>query len=397
MAALDEAMGSIFVNPGGPGASGVDFVANGFRLDSESSKRFDLIGFDPRGIARSAGLACAFDRSQGPLPDFSPDNQGEAAALDDQAQEIAQSCGQLDADLLPHLTTPTVARDLDLLREAVGDDQLHYLGFSYGTLLGLAYAELYPERVGHLVLDGLVDPTASLAEALTGQAGGFESALAELDRACSDRLDCPPGGALAAHDTLIAELERIGPQGQVGTTEVEMAALVTAYDDRLWPRYVDALDAAIGGDYGQLESLSDSYLGGSSFVSYVAVTCTDSPRPTTPEGWDQLAADLTGHSPRFGATLANELRTCAHWTVPAAPEHQPVVAAGAEPILVIGTTNDPATPLTNAERVAATLDDARLVVFDGDRHLAYGASQCVRDIVMRYLIDDEIPAATTHC
>jgi pimeloyl-ACP methyl ester carboxylesterase len=127
------------------------------------------------------------------------------------------------------------------------------------------------------------------------------------------------------------------------------------------------------------------------------VTCTDSPRPSSPEEWDDFAADLGERFPRFGAVLANELRVCGHWPVPGGEERQPVTAPGAGPILVIGTTNDPATPLANAERVTAALDDARLVVYEGDRHLAYGASQCVRHLVQRYLVHDEVPATTTHC
>jgi pimeloyl-ACP methyl ester carboxylesterase len=395
--ATGQPMGSIFINPGGPGASGVDHVRQGFRLDSDTMAAYDLIGFDPRGIGASNPLSCQLDRSQGPLPDSSPDDAGEQQALDGEAEQLARSCQQLDADLLDHLDTGSVARDLDLLRQAVGDERLHYYGFSFGTLIGLVYADLFADRVGHLVLDGVVDPTASVADLLSQQAAAFEQAFVKLDEACGTDLDCPPGGIATTYDQLAAELEATGPVGEVGTTELEYASLIALYDRQLWPVYASALAAAAGGDFTTVEALSDALGGTVSFAAYAAVVCSDSPRPDGPEGWDRLAADLTAIAPRFGASVANELRACAFWPVDGAAARAPVVAGGSEPILVIGNTNDPATPLENAEVVAGHLERSSLVIFDADRHTAYSASGCVQRLVSDYFVDDRLPAATVSC
>jgi pimeloyl-ACP methyl ester carboxylesterase len=395
--ATGERRGSIFVNPGGPGASGVGYVKQGFRLDADTMAAYDLVGFDPRGVGDSSQVGCDLDRSRGPLPDFSPDTPEERRQLDASAEQLARSCAEQDAELLAHLDTGSVARDLDLLRQAVGDDRLHYLGFSFGTLIGLLYADLHPDRVGHMALDGVVDPTASVADLLDQQARAFELAFSRLDDACSDGLTCPPGGIAATYDRLMAELESRGPAGEVGPAELEIATLVALYDDGLWPTYAEALGAAAAGDLGQIELLSDAYNTSIGFTSYAAVVCSDSPRPDGPEGWDRLAADLAASAPRFGAALANELRACAYWPVAAGPARDPVQAAGSAPILVIGTTNDPATPLVNAEVVADHLDQASLVILGADRHTAYSASTCIQRIVRDYFVDDELPPSTVSC
>jgi len=395
--ATGERRGAIFVNPGGPGASGVEFVRNGFRLDAETGAAYDLIGFDPRGIGLSAGLACSPDRSEGPLPDFSPNDAEEAAGLDAGAQALAERCEATAGALLLYLDTASVARDLDLARAAVGDEQLHFFGFSFGTLIGQVYADLFPERVGHLVLDGVVDPTASLTELLTQQAAAFERSFLALDDACGVSLACPDGGVVATYDRVLDELERTGPIGQVGPAEFEYAALVTLYSEQLQVPYVDALAKAELGDLSGIEQLSDLFVGGIDFGAYAAVECTDSPRPVGLDAWDEFASELAAIAPRFGATVANELRTCALWPVEARPARDPVTAPGAAPILVIGTTNDPATPLVNAELVAANLERSALVVLEADRHTAYQASGCVQEIVQAYFLDDVLPETTTRC
>jgi len=395
--ASGERLGSLFVNPGGPGVSGFDFVRNGFRLDPLTAEHYDLIGFDPRGIGRSTAITCDTDRTEGPLPDFSPDDATKVEILDAAAARLAQDCARLDGKLLSNVRTSDVARDLDLMRQAVGDDALNYLGFSYGTLIGLLYADRFPHHVGHLVLDGVVDPTASLTDLLTQQAEAFERSFALLEQACSDYLACPSGGAAAAHETISADLKQAPPRGGLGPTEVDMAAVVTLYNDGLWPRYVSALGAATRGDYQPLESISDSYLGAVSFGAYAAVVCSDGQRPSSPTEWGRFADDLGRRFPTFGAVIANELRVCGHWPVAGAAERSPVTAASAAPIVVIGTTNDPATPLANAERVAEALDNARLVIVDDNRHTAYGSNSCVDRIVAHYFVDDQLPGPSSRC
>ncbi|MDH4078042.1 MAG: alpha/beta hydrolase [Acidimicrobiia bacterium] len=397
-AATGTRLGSVFVNPGGPGASGVDFVANGFQLDPETARSYDLIGFDPRGVGASTPVACTLDRSTGPLPDWSPDDEGEVRAMDRAAEAFARRCAETDATgLLAHLRTDDVARDLDRLRAAVGDEQLHYIGFSFGTLIGLVFAQAFPQRVGHLVLDGVVDPELDLPGLLITQAVAFEQAFTGLDAACGTRITCPPGGVAAAHDELMARIERSGPVGQVGPAELDAAALITLYDEGRWPLYASALTDALTGDFATIEELSDTFTRVVPFGAYAGVECTDGPRPADRADWAAFTATTTALAPRFGPAVANELLTCAWWPVPAGPARDPVTAPGARPILVVGNTNDPATPLANAKAVAGHLEAASLVVAELDGHTAYSASPCVRDIVRRYLLHDELPPDGSRC
>lgn len=403
----DEVIGTIFVNPGGPGGSGVDYVVDGFRFTPDIAARYHLVGFDPRGVGASAPIGCSLDRTIGPLVDHSPDSAEEVTALDATSAELARSCARAEhgdgtrpgpgPGLLANVGTEAVARDLDLLRQAVGDDRLHYYGFSYGTLIGLVYADLFPARVGHLGLDGVVDPRLTLDQLLDQQAGAFEIAFEVMDNACGDDLTCPAGGVAPAHDRLAARLEAEGPTGEFGQTEAEMAALVSLYNDALWPTYADALDRAQRGDVSGLERLSDLFLGSISFTAYAAVFCTDSPRPEAAAGWEEFAERMAADHPRFGAVIANELRICAHWPVGPGPTRDTVTATGAAPALVIGNTNDPATPLINATEVAAGLDRAGLIVLDSNGHTAYRVSGCVRDRVSAYFLDDEVPTDTVRC
>lgn len=395
--ATGTARGSILVNPGGPGASGVNYVRGGFTLDADTMDDYDLVGFDPRGIGASGPLQCQLDLTDGPRPDFSPDSTEELAELDDEARSLATRCSESDGDLLPHLGTESVIADLDMLRRAVGDDQLNYLGLSYGTLIGLRYAERWPDRVGRMVLDGLVDPNFALPDLLRQQALEFERAFAVLDEACGPDLPCPDGGMIAGYDAVLEELERSGRSGQVGPAELQVATLVTMYSERLWPQLGEALQAAQAGDLSPIERLHDLYVGGTSYTSYAAVSCIDSRSPSGGEAWDAFAAELDDLAPRFGAALANELRTCAYWPVTADTTPAPVTAAGAPPILLLSTTGDAATPVANAFTVAESLTDASLVLINDEGHTAYGRSFCVERIVSAYFDSGELPGDIHRC
>ncbi len=395
--ATGTARGSILVNPGGPGSSGINYVRGGFTLDVDTMADHHLIGFDPRGIGASGALRCELDLTAGPRPDFSPDSAEEQAELDDEARALAARCSESDGDLLPHLGTESVVADLDLLRRAVGDEQLNYVGFSYGTLLGLRYAERWPERVGRMVLDGLVDPEFRLPDLLRQQAQEFERAFVVLDAACGPNLPCPDGGMIAGYDAVLEELERNGPSGQVGPAELQVATLVTMYSERLWPQLGEALQAAQAGDLGPVERLHDLYVGGTSYASYAAVSCIDSRSPSGGEAWDAFADELAIAAPRFGAALANELRTCAYWPVTADTQPAPVTAQGAPPILLLSTTGDAATPVANAFTVAESLTDASLVLINDEGHTAYGRSFCVELIVAAYFDSGELPGDVHRC
>ena len=385
-----DPIGSVFVNPGGPGASGIEFVRGGFRLDRESASRYHLVGFDPRGIGESSPLSCSVSRDDPVMPDLSPDSIEESAELDRLAIEVVEDCTATDGTLLPHLTTTNVARDLDRLRKAVGDDVLHYYGLSYGTLLAVRYGQLFPDSVGHLVLDGIVDPQADLTDLLRQQAIAFEAGFAQLDERC-DEIRCPVDGITATFDRVLDRLEAGGPVGGVGASELVMASLLPAYSPSILPAYATALDQSDGGNYAAIESLSDFFVSSVSFTAYAAFACADGQPPSGSAPWEQFADDLAEAAPRFGAAVANELRVCAFWPRPAAdPVGDMTEAELADidvPVLVVGNTGDAATPLANAERVASLLPDARLVVVDTARHTAYNGSSCVRDLVADYLAD----------
>ena len=405
--ASGDAVGSIFVNLGGPGGSGVSSVRAGFRLDEETMESYHLVGFDPRGIGQSSPLSCSIDLADGPRPDFSPDDEQERAALDAQAKEFAEQCGRTDAELIAHIGTESVVSDLELLRRAVGDESLNYIGLSYGTVIGLRYAERHPDRGGRMVLDGVVNPTFTLTDLLRQQSTEFERAFETLDAACGTTLACPEGGIISSYDRLLATLEASGTDpgsteaaGQVSTVgpaELQVAALVSMYSERLWPRLGSALEAAENGDLSQVEQLHDLYVGGASFAAYAAVSCIDSRSPVGPERWDDFAEELTALAPRFGAALANELRTSAYWPVSPTSEPRPVTAQGANPILVVSTTGDAATPLTNAVSVAGVLSSAGLVTVEDEGHTAYGTNFCVERIVADFFATGQVPAETHRC
>ena len=256
-------------------------------------------------------------------------------------------------------------------------------------------------------MDGVVNPTFTLTDLLRQQSTEFERAFETLDAACGTTLACPEGGIISSYDSLLATLEASGTDpgsteagGQastVGPAELQVAALVSMYSERLWPRLGSALEAAENGDLSQVEQLHDLYVGGASFAAYAAVSCIDSRSPVGPERWDDFAEELTELAPRFGAALANELRTCAYWPVSPTSEPRPVTAQGANPILVVSTTGDAATPLTNAISVAGVLSSAGLVTVEDEGHTAYGTNFCVERIVADFFATGQVPAETHRC
>ncbi len=396
---LDDSgvIGSILVNPGGPGGSGVDYVRSGFRFDPDTMDDHHLVGFDPRGVGASNPLDCNPEPADGPRPDYDPDDAEELAELDEAARALAERCQRLDGDLLPHLATASVVADLDLLRQAVGDEQLSYLGLSYGTLIGLRYAERHPERVGRMVLDGVVDPTTTLGGLLAQQARGFERVFAAVDEACGSTLECPDGGLAATYDRVAARLDTEGPIDGIGPTELAVGTLLSLYAEGLWPRYAAALADADRGNVGGIRTLYGFYADAADEAAYNAVVCTDTPVPAGSDGWDRLAAQLETQSPRFGAILANEVRACAHWPVRSAETPEPVSPDGIPPILVLSTTGDAATPVENAVNVAAALEGAGLVTVDETSHTAYGRNFCVRQIVADYVATGTVPDGIHRC
>lgn len=400
--ATGERIGSLFLNPGGPGGSGVQFLQNS-SFNAALTGRFDLVSWDPRGVGASAGLTCgedgAVERFLRNDPD--PDTPAETEALFADAAAIAAQCSQegtADAALIAHLGTDDVARDLEALRLAVGDDALNYLGFSYGTLIGQRYLEQFPTSVRAMVLDGVVDPTRSLTEWLTGQAQAFEATLLRIFERCETA--CPVDDLAAAYDELRADVEAnpiAGDGGVLGPAELQTAAVYSTYDDSNWSRFAKGIAEALEDEPDTLLRLARQYYDFGGFTSYVSVACLDTPHPVGAEAYGDFVATLSAAAPRIGGMIASELAPCAFWPVEAQPIGEPVVGVGAPPVLVVGNTGDAATPYANAQLVASSLESGVLVTVDDEGHTAYGKGSCITEVVDAYLIELTVPERDPRC
>lgn len=397
----DERIGVLLTNPGGPGASGVEFaLAQPF--PQEVLDRFDLIGWDPRGVGDSAGLTCGENVDPFLDIDPEPDSPREQRQLDEAAQAVADECEQTDGDVLPFVGTRDVVQDMDAIREALGEDQISYAGYSYGTALGLGYLEEFPERTRAMVLDGVVDPTVGLTAFLLAQGQAIEGQVNDILGRCDDDASCPLDDAAAAYDevaTLLDEAPLPGGDGEVGPAELQTGAVYATYefspDDpaALW----QALDEALGGDGDGLAELAQGYYDLGGYTSYAAVECVDSPVPQGSEEYQAFADELIAAAPRTGASVANELLPCAFWPAPPSGDPHVVTAPGSPPVLVIGNTGDAATPYEQAVDVAENLEDGHLLTLEATGHVGSGRSTCVDDASTAYLIDLVLPPESTVC
>ncbi len=381
----ERRLGSLLVNPGGPGGSGIGFLESGSLADL--TDRFDLVSWDPRGVGGSEPLECGAGHAGFLGLDPHPDTPDEQAILEREAARLAARCGAEDPGLLANIDTTVNAMDLEMIRRALGEEQLNYLGFSYGTLIGLEYARRFPSRLRALVLDGVVDPALTVEAMLTDQAEAMEQHLAEV----SDLYDRVL--ARAETDPMVLADGRI-----VGPDMVVLAAIAATYRGDGRDELRRALLAADGGDPRRLAVLADAYLTASdSFGAYLAVVCTDSPRPSGIDGWRAMADRVAQRAPRLGAAAVNEVLACGFWPIEPTRQPAPVAPAGLAPALVIGTTGDAATPYGEAVVVAANLPGAVLLTFDADGHTAIGRSRCVAGAVRRYLERSELPEPGSVC
>ena len=411
----ERRVGSIVVNPGGPGVSAVDYLQAAWsQVLPVVRERFDLVAFDPRGVGRSAPVRCAtaaeLDRYFALDP--TPDDAAELDALVRGSATVAAGCAKGAGRLLGHLSTAQAAADLDRVRAAVGDDQLTYLGFSYGTTLGAAYVERFPDRVRAMVLDGALPPSLTWEQLLTGQARGFEQALTAFLDDC-ERTSCEfrrqvRGGLTAAYDRLTARVDQapLPADGTrtVGPGELLLGVVASLYDRETgWPALAAALSAAERGDGAPLRALADGYLGrgpeGYTNVNEanLAVNCSDRPWPDGPAAYVALAERLAPQAPRFGEPIALAGLSCATW--PAKPVDQPreVRGDGAAPVVVVGTTGDPATPYAWSVDLAEQLDSGVLLTHRGEGHTVYDVDgpPCVVEAVDAYLLELEVPQERT--
>lgn len=418
-------LGSLLVNPGGPGSSGRDLVLNSvdFATSSRLQNRFDIVGFDPRGVGASSAVSCHDDPAEldAFLYDRATAEFGSDAWLTEQratAARFAEACLEHTGPLLGHIDTNSAARDMDLLRAVLGDERLNYLGFSYGSLLGATYAELYPEGTGRLVLDGALDPATSEFEVTATQAQGFESAMRSYLADCLARTGCAfdgrPDDAGVEHamqsigqllDRLEASPLRNSDGRQLGASTMFTAIILPLYNEQTWDRLDQLFDDVLAGRAGVAFGLADAYNDRASNGEYLSnlteaflsINCLDYASDTSTSALRADAAALSELAPVFGKWMSYGL-ACDSWPFPATRDRVPITAAGSADILVVGTTNDPATPYVWAQNLAAQLENGHLVTYRGEGHTAYNTSNaCINITVDRFFIDGEVPETDPNC
>jgi pimeloyl-ACP methyl ester carboxylesterase len=396
----EQRIGTLVMNPGGPGASGVRRVARGFQVSPEVGDRFDIVGFDPRGVGQSTPISCGAAVPAFRATDLAPDTDAEAQALAAAARAVADECRASEGDRLAHLGSVEVAHDIEVIRRALGEDQLSFVGLSYGTFIGQLWADAYPSSVRALVLDGVLDPGAASATASLAQTDGIDAAFDSMDRACAADPGCPlaaSGGLAASYDELARRLEAGAVAGRgVGPTQLAYAAFYSTYDSGTWPRLWDAVARGLGGDLGGVAELAADYSGLVPYPPFALITCLDSDHAEGYEAWEASGATVAARSARFGTVLANELLPCAYWPRGTYEPHE-VVAQGAPPILVIGSTGDAATPYESAVTVAEHLDSGALLTVEIDGHVAIGDSACATERATRYLVELAVPEPGARC
>jgi pimeloyl-ACP methyl ester carboxylesterase len=418
--ATGQKIGSLVVNPGGPGESGVEAAASMVgTLPQSVREKFDLVGFDPRGVANSSPAAwCNSDADNDrlradPTVDYTPEG---VAHLESENKLFVQRCvDKMGKEFLANLGTANVAKDLDAIRASVGDDKLTYLGYSYGTRIGALYAEDYPDKVRAMVLDGAVDPNADQIEEDIRQAAAFQKAFDNFAADCATSPDCPlgtdPAKAVDVYKSLVDPLVEHpattrDPRG-LSYNDAIVGTILPLYSPSLWRHLTQALSELRDGNGDTMLAMADLYMGRDENGHYnnstdvrVAVNCVDKPHITdrakvveedrrTREVAPFLSyGEFTGHAP---------LDTCAFWPVPATGDQHEINVTGLPPILVVSTTNDPATPYQAGVDLAKQLGGT-LLTFDGTQHtVAFQGNKCVDDIAARYLVDVTVPPPDTRC
>ncbi|XVV11331.1 alpha/beta hydrolase [Actinoplanes sp. CA-131856] len=410
--------GSLLINPGGPGGSGIDtavYLSFGQQfggLPTEITDKFDVIGFDPRGVGRSDPVKCISssdqDASFAAVPD--PVSQADYNELVTLNRKIADGCAQKYGPAqLATFSTVQAAKDMDAIRGAVGDEKLTYLGYSYGTLLGATYAQLFPTKIRALVLDGAVDPKQSFIEGSESQAKGFERAFTNFTNWCkANTADCPiaPDARKAVTDALkAADTKPVkGADGRNATSGWIFVAVVSSlYTETGWTALAKAIADLKTGDAEGVFELADQYAErkpdgtySNLFDANLAVNCSDTKDAPTVEEVRRLQGEWRKKYPLFGGSLAVGMLPCAVWKGDRDP-YPAAAAVGAPPIVVVGTTGDPATPYENTADLASMLGVGHVLTWEGEGHTAYPSTQCIVQAVDGYLIDLKVPQEGLRC
>ena len=415
-----QRIGSLVVNPGGPGGSGVDYArAADYIVGRPVRQRFDIVGFDPRGVGRSSPVTCLPDAQLDAFlgQDPTPDNPAEEQAFASSSAKFAQGCVQRTGPLISHISTQDAARDMDILRSALGDPKLNYLGKSYGTLLGATYAGLFPALVGRFVLDGVVPPDATPAEVSIGQAEGFERATRAWAADCVSK-GCPLGDSVDAVMAGMRDLLKRLDAHPVPMSDGRLSQLTEGwaatgiaqamYDQGSWDTLTAALRQVVDDNNGtDLMKLADDYAErnpqghytSNLLSAFYGVSCLDSPDSSDPKVFEKRAQEASVRAPTWGAFLAWGSFVCGQWPVKSASGGPHTISAqGSGPIVVVGTTRDPATPYEWSVRLRKELANARLLTFDGDGHTAYARSNsCVDSAIDDYYTQGTLFADGLRC
>ena len=407
-----DRIGSMMVNPGGPGFGGSSLADDAqYYFSQDLIDRFDIIAWDPRGTGESTpAVDCVdtFDEYFG--LDSPPETPDEKQALIDASQAFNDKCAENSGTILPYISTQASAQDINSLRLALGEEKVSYFGFSYGSELGTTWATMFPETVRAIVVDGAVDPNASSTEEGMNQAKGFEGQLATFLKQCSEKTTCAfhnDGKAEAAFDQLVLDIDTTPLEVSKDRTPVTQGVLFTAvaqamYSDYYWPQLSEALSEAQNGDGKGILQLYDDYYQrkddgtyGNELEAFLAISCLDDPGASSVEDVDSHIEDFIAAAPRLGGNFAYGY-SCALWPVKQASKVT-ITGKGAGPIVVVGTTGDPATPLDSTRKMALGLEQGILIVVDANQHTGYGANSCVVKAVDDYLIKLTVPANETTC
>ncbi|MFF9128787.1 alpha/beta hydrolase [Streptomyces sp. NPDC014776] len=414
----DRRIGSLIFNFGGPGGSGVTTLP-AFGQDYAALRtRFDLVSFDPRGVGRSAPVKCENDQQLDAYfqQDATPDDTAERTTYLTNTRDFNAACEDHSGRVLPHVRTTDAARDMDLMRQVLGDDKLYYFGISYGTELGGVYAHLFPRHVGRAVFDAVVDPTQNAEQGALGQAKGFQLALDNFAKDCTSKVEeCPIGAtpqevenriAALLHDLDRKPIPGIFPR-QLTQTAATNGIAQALYSKDFWEYLTEGLQEAYSGNGRILMALSDSMNGRNENGEYsnitaanIAINCADD-KPRYDAAYVQgKLPEFRAASPLFGDFLAWGMVSCTDWAVPGAADHPDVSAPGAAPILVVGNTGDPATPYEGARKMVDALGKGVGVelTYKGQGHGAYDSkNKCVQSAVNGYLLEGKVPPAGTVC
>ena len=417
-------LGSLFVNPGGPGGSGVEFLETTAETTFAGVQgSYDIIGFDPRGVGASTPITCTAGAETPAVAEAAPADAGaggssfeqRAAVTSAQIKQLESGCAAntKPAGLLDHVDTVSVARDLDVLRALSGDQQLNYAGFSYGTYLGTHYAELFPANTGRMVLDGAVDPSLTYNERRQRQAVGFERALRTYVDWCQAGQGCPLTDGTDAGVQQIGDLFNAANESPVPTSdpnrpvtgeEMKQVVLLFLYSpETAWGSINEALGQVINQNDASIFRTVLDQIAARPLVNmgaHHAVNCLDYRVEGDMAAWAEQSKELEKTAPRFGTAFEAGDLICQSWGHTGTQAPEALHAKGAAPILVVGTTGDPATPYEWAKALAGQLDSAQLLTWEGNGHAAYtnpGHGPCVTKAVDTYLLTGTMPKKDLTC